>query len=106
MTLKDADALLNGLEDLLSYVKLGKEHPYYKGEANALNVIIGKIKDAPTVDAVPVGHGRWVFGVDSETGERDLKAWTCSECNEKYPWQPNYCPNCGAKMGGERREEE
>ena len=52
--LKDADALLNDLEDLLSYVKLGKEHSYYNGEANALNVIIGKIKDAPTVDAVPV----------------------------------------------------
>lgn len=58
------------------------------------------------VEFVKVKHGRWVFGVDSETGERDLIAWTCSECNEKYPWQPNYCPNCGAKMDGERKDEE
>lgn len=48
--------------------------------------------------------GKWIFGVDEETGERDLKAWTCSLCGGKYPWQPNYCPNCGADMKGEEDE--
>lgn len=44
--------------------------------------------------------GEWIFGIDEETGEQDCYAWTCSECGEKYPWQPNFCPNCGAKMRG------
>ena len=57
-------------------------------------------KHGRKVEFAKVRHGRWIFGFDPETGERDLKAWTCSECNEKYPWQPNYCPNCGAKMDG------
>lgn len=45
--------------------------------------------------------GKWVFGIDEETNEQDLKAWTCSVCNEKYPWQPNFCPHCGADMRGD-----
>ena len=69
------------------------------------NTVMHVLDEAPTIDAVPMKHGRWVFGVDKETGERDLKAWTCSECNEKYPWQPNYCPHCGAKMDGEKVSE-
>ena len=52
----------------------------------------------PSVDAVPVVHGRWIFGKDDETGERDVYAWACSVCGEKYPWRPHYCPNCGADM--------
>ena len=93
MRLVDADPLLEQMKRRKDYVGRPSDP-------------VCLVEDAPTVDAVPVKHGRWVFGVDSETGERDLYAWTCSECNEKYPWQPNYCPNCGAKMDGERRESE
>lgn len=49
-------------------------------------------------------HGKWVFGFDEETGEQDLYAWTCSLCGDKYPWQPNFCPNCGADMRGDSNE--
>ena len=41
-------------------------------------------------------RGRWVYG--THFGKQDVYAWTCSLCNESYPWQPKYCPNCGAKM--------
>lgn len=55
------------------------------------------IESLPSVDR-PTGE--WVYGIDEETGEKDCYKWTCSICNEKYPWQPKFCPNCGAKMGG------
>ena len=56
------------------------------------------IADTPTVDAVPVVHGRW-----RESGP----LLECQSCGEVYSrlggnagklW--NYCPNCGAKMDG------
>ena len=54
--------------------------------------------ECPMTEATERKHGKWVFGFDEETGEQDLYAWTCSLCGEKYPWQPNFCPNCGAQM--------
>ena len=43
--------------------------------------------------------GEWVYGTD-EDGNEDVYPWTCSICGEKYPWCPNYCPHCGARMKG------
>ena len=60
------------------------------------------LKEAPTVDAVEVVHGRWIMGVD----EGDYEYGTCSVCgyNEYNAFccllPHNYCPNCGAKMDG------
>ena len=51
----------------------------------------------PSADAV---QGEWIYGTDPITGEKDCMAWTCSLCGGKYPWQPNYCPSCGARMKG------
>ncbi|MBQ1777940.1 MAG: hypothetical protein IIZ93_07260 [Acidaminococcaceae bacterium] len=57
----------------------------------------GWLDDAPTVDAVPVVHGRWkeAPGVDF--------FWVCSACG--YPSEAfaanvlyKYCPRCGARM--------
>lgn len=51
------------------------------------------IDNAPTIDAVPVWHGRWI---DRRYGGSKR----CSECG--YIWTdfgyPNYCPDCGARM--------
>lgn len=71
---------------------------------NVVNMIIDRI---PTADVEEVRHGKWV---DDIFGQGDM---ICSEC-EQYPatdedgnplsalacWQPEYCPNCGAKMDG------
>lgn len=61
-----------------------------------------RINSQPTVDAVPVKHGKWRF-VNCITGLR----CQCSEC---LHWvdagaDKNYCPNCGARMDAERKEE-
>lgn len=57
------------------------------------------LEDEPTVDAVEVVHGRWVW---SEHGELDYEQyWNCSECGDSTFFKTNYCPNCGATMDGD-----
>ena len=55
------------------------------------------IRQMPTVDAVPVVHGRW----NNMDGYKTRKV--CSECGWDVPEYGkfySYCPNCGAKMDG------
>jgi len=57
----------------------------------------GWLDDAPTVDAVPVRHGRW---------EWNGEAFICSACGNGHKGQPTimgqpmfeFCPMCGADM--------
>ena len=74
----------------------------------SFSVVKRYIMRQDAVDAVEVVHGMWIeldrFLVDV--------VYRCSACGEDFvivegtpaenSW--NYCPNCGAKMGGERRE--
>jgi DNA-directed RNA polymerase subunit RPC12/RpoP len=74
-----------------------------------------EIEAAPTVDAEPVVHGRWVkvHGYCTPGGD---PVWACSECGKGVhvygiehgtygadiaddQWVS--CPNCGAKMDGD-----
>ena len=58
------------------------------------------IDEMPTVDAVEVVHGRWV---DNGIPESMLSG--CSVCGFTCgAYSFNYCPNCGAKMDGERKD--
>ena len=57
-----------------------------------MGVVLDRVYDAPTVDAVPVKHGYWTEGSE------------CSQCG-KYVYKgdiDNFCPHCGARMDGER----
>lgn len=56
------------------------------------------IDDAPTVDAVPVKHGRWL-----RVGyiENTWLVSECSACGYQTIDAGNYCTNCGAKMDGD-----
>ena len=62
-----------------------------------------KIAELPAVDAVPVVHARWQRlspFVDTEE---------CSNCRYNIPseeLETPYCPWCGAKMDGERRDDQ
>lgn len=82
-----------------------------RGDGYSDFVFAAQIHQAPTIDAVPVKHGKWlpyewctdgtwdkcsVCGVahrtrDKYTGFMDRKEHVFQE-------QMNYCPNCGAKM--------
>lgn len=93
------------MSDLISRNALIRRFAYYHahsyGKAEyAYGVAVEEALKAPTVDAVPVVHGRWEneFG-----GYRN-----CSECGCEHPIRDargflvddDYCPHCGAKMDG------
>ena len=66
-------------------VFMGKPPDFYH-----TSYIVGEINCLPSVEAVPVLHGRWIDEC-------------CSECGQ-YVYRGdsrNYCPNCGAKMDWE-----
>ena len=60
---------------------------------------------APTVDAVPVVHGRWQWISSTYDRIPCEKRYWCSKCHhetithDSEPWE-KFCPHCGAKMDG------
>ena len=59
-----------------------------------------EIEQMPTVEAVEVVHGRWIWGTSNH------HEWMkCSEClvSQTPTGVFTYCPNCGARMDGEPR---
>lgn len=89
MKLIDKDALLNRLQNdpLFDLVET-------YGVSDVINA-------EPTVDAVPVKHGKWI----DRNGAIVAPFWEryeCSECGARSD-NSKYCPNCGAKM--ERKDE-
>ena len=71
-------------------------------------IFLQTVEDAPAADVVEVRHGEWIH---HETEDEDwggtYHKWTCSCCGYSTgdnPCEANYCPNCGAKMDGERKE--
>ena len=75
------------------------------------------VVEAPTVDAVPVVHGEWL--VEAYTADDSIVVIPyrkhqhsepfCSRCGHRALLNgcgdyvaSNYCPHCGAKMGGDQ----
>lgn len=90
MRLIDADALRERAIKVFAV----KDHWYMKAVGTR------EIDKAPTIDAAPVVHGKWIFN-------DDWWEFRCSLCQgaigniKKY----KFCPNCGARMdGGENNE--
>lgn len=92
MRLIDADALGIGKAKREAF-----ENPAY---ADGWNSAIDIINNAPTADAEPVKHGRWIH--TDAAASWDAKD-ECSACHYATADRIdlsyfNYCPNCGAKM--------
>lgn len=106
----DADEAIPTLEGLTEQVQT-------EGATLVKALIFAALKSRsviPTVDAVPVVHGRWVMDEDPHDG--DVRCNVCliainqmHERNHKLlnaltggKWYTfyNYCPHCGAKMDG------
>lgn len=103
MRLIDLDAfradyeLREHCEECGRYGKKDCDYPSYSARD-----FCGWLDDAPTVDAAPVKHGRWM---ENEGFDGDCY-YTCSVCHcdwttiDGTPTENNmrYCPECGAKM--------
>lgn len=105
------------MTDLISRAEmleaLGHFNDYVNGDPHFLNGIETAkeiTENLPAVDAVPVVHGMWI---EVDEGDGDY-TYDCSVCGGKW-WLAadtpeangmKYCPYCGAKMDGERRDDE
>ena len=109
MRLIDADRALEIVRDQ------GIAHPNAYHLTNYATLIL---REAPTIEAEPVRHGRWVIekrhavSRNPYIDDNYFASATCSECDFcihaetksfGYPdWNTtNYCPNCGAKLDKE-----
>lgn len=79
-----------------------KSYPNDYGETNDDYVEKCDIDNMPTVDAVPVVHGRWISFLDGDHIMPE-RYYRCSRCGRVESRCQPYC-HCGAKMDGERKD--
>lgn len=91
--------------DKIEYTSIAHLASYPVAPSPCDTVMRAEINAMPTVDAVPVRHGRWIpeayddmFCYCSECGTHEYKETIEVLCYD-------YCPYCGAKMDAEREEE-
>ena len=77
-------------------------------DEDAANAMIWLLRTFPTADVIEVRHGHWIeHTAKPDWLEDDVEVfYNCSECGSGH-WSfiPPYCPNCGAKMDGKRKEQ-
>lgn len=104
MRLIDADAL----KATIGKYEFNSPNKYYKhGGECVLNFYMPKIiDDAPTIDAQPVRHGKWIY---TALCDCNLSTVKCSRCDYECTTTAdiaveisdfNYCPSYGARMDG------
>ena len=92
----DADEVIRGMEQIMN-------SPWFKDDKytlcvkkDAFHIVKNLCVDAaPTIDAVEVVHGRWVFDRPNH--------YKCSLCDAMWSGVARFmkfCPNCGMPMDG------
>ena len=85
------------------HLELIKQTREYEEERLEILRKIHEKVTASQADAAKVVHGEWVV-----CGDGEYVPFVCSACGKTTSWYhkqtANYCPNCGAKMDGERKE--
>lgn len=93
--------MISTLKDIIADYKEEKSFSTDFAATIVHDILKNCVKAAPTVDAVPVRHGKWI--------DKMVRDWHCSECDYEiakvrkfdgycYDDKPNFCPNCGADM--------
>ena len=108
MRLIDADALREIVDFHVTSVSVCATVQQAIGQSDFKQRCLEDIDNAPTVDAVPVRHGKWMKMTGMMPPEYHGH-YECSECQWhmkglRNSWtreeELTYCPNCGAKMDG------
>lgn len=72
--------------------------------------VVQILSDIPVADVAPVVHSYW----EGEETDCNIKCHKCEKAFKDYiitqdyvdlNEYPNFCPNCGAKMDGENKDE-
>lgn len=104
MALIEKYALISQLRKQYNEFRMDTEQA--EGFTEGFGCSIDIVLSAPEIDNVAkVVHGGWILDSSDEYADH----WHCNKCgaeidlcNEIYTEQPpNYCHNCGAKMGKE-----
>lgn len=84
-------------DDLKAYLVHSDDEVKADSLKDAWNTAIYKcMYDAPSFENGRIG--KW-----QHDGSQWTNRWICSECGHKiFVERSNFCPNCGAKMEGER----
>lgn len=91
-----ADAIYVPKSDILDLITEENEAGGFTDYSNYSN-LWDEVDDMPAADVQPVKHGRWIINSDGYYPQ-------CSECMNEPQGRimTNFCPNCGAKMDGDR----
>ena len=96
--------LIDANEPINAFKRYSKNHPNATWNAFGIEEVINA---ARIVDVVEVVHGRWEEHEPDKYGNMKPKCSICGQYHLAW-WADythcNYCPNCGAKMDGERRD--
>ena len=89
-------------KDAINEVLTLRDYSVNNEEKVAFSLVYKKLKELPTADVVEVKHGYWrgkpIAGFCTVS---------CSACRIAFSENSGrwlYCPNCGTKMDGERRD--
>lgn len=110
MGLIDATKAIKSIDEIVCSMSVCISSDYRYGMTAMKDAAMHAIEEQPTVDAVPVVHGKWIL-------KERAHYFKCSLCKEPIAYRfgyggdryYKYCPRCGAKMDGadgERKDED
>ena len=116
--LEDAIAIIEEKQKELCPVgRYGRGYVYGsdREKYDAWDEIIDALENVPAADVAPVVHGRWICEWDTDLGittvicsrckdAREVRGCYVSTGGEGMYDEDAYCPHCGAKMDGERKD--
>lgn len=103
----DVEAHISDLTKMNSeflYADGDERYLFAYGVLTGIRKAITYAEHTPTADVAEVKHGYWLYNRGQAPNE---KAYFCSLCidGDSDYGMDNYCPNCGAKMDDERKEQ-